>query len=223
MADEDCNRATREAVGLGRIKGINGRVWPRPQTGQAVELSGLTDAALLAKLVGARESRRCYQGRLEQLFAPTDSVERPPEICSVAKELIKRWLAEELEEKSVFSQPSAIRDYLRIHFAGQEFESFVGLFLDAQNRLIGAIEFFRGTLTQTSVYPREIVKAALRQNAASVVFSHNHPSGNAEPSHADRNLTRALADALALVDVKVLDHFIVGGTRTMSFAERGML
>jgi DNA repair protein RadC len=108
-------------------------------------------------------------------------------------------------------------------FAGQEHESFVVLFLDAQNRLIVSEELFRGTLTQTSVYPREIVKEALRKNAASVIFSHNHPSGVAEPSRADELLTNSLKQALALVDVKVLDHFIVAGAAILSFAERGLL
>ena len=95
--------------------------------------------------------------------------------------------------------------------------------LDAQHRVIAIEELFRGTLTQTSVYPREVVKAALRANAAAVIFAHKHPSGVAEPSHADEILTRSLKSALALVDVQVLDHFIVAGTRVMSFAERGLL
>ena len=100
---------------------------------------------------------------------------------------------------------------------------FVVLFLDAQNRVITYEELFRGTLTQTSVFPREVVKRALKSNAAAVVFAHNHPSGLAEPSRADEVLTQALKQALALVDVKVLDHFIVGGSSAMSFAERGLL
>jgi DNA repair protein RadC len=116
-----------------------------------------------------------------------------------------------------------VRDYLRLMFSGKEHEVFVMLFLDAQNRVIDAEELFRGTLTQTSVYPREIVKSALRQNAAAVMFAHNHPSGVAEPSHADELLTQALKQALALVDVKVLDHFIVAGASILSFAERGLL
>jgi len=93
----------------------------------------------------------------------------------------------------------------------------------AQHRVIAAEELFRGTLTQTSVYPREVVKCALKHNAAAVIFAHNHPSGVAEPSHADEILTRSLKSALALVDIQVLDHFIVAGTRTMSFAERGLI
>ena len=97
------------------------------------------------------------------------------------------------------------------------------ILLDAQHRVLSVDELFRGTLTQTSVYPREVVKVALRANAAAVIFAHNHPSGVAQPSQADELLTRTLKDALALVDVKVLDHFIVAGTSILSFAERGLL
>ena len=118
---------------------------------------------------------------------------------------------------------AAVRDYLRLHFAGQEHETFLVLFLDAQNGLIASEELFRGTLTQTSVYPREVVKRALRHNAGAVIFAHNHPSGVAEPSRADEALTQALKQALALVDVKVLDHFVVAGTCAIGFAERGLL
>ena len=100
---------------------------------------------------------------------------------------------------------------------------FIVLLLDAQNRLIEAHELFRGTLSQTSVYPREVVKATLARNAAAVMFAHNHPSGVAEPSRADELLTQSLKQALALVDVRVLDHFVVAGTRTVSFAERGLI
>ena len=116
-----------------------------------------------------------------------------------------------------------VRDYLRLMLAGKEHEVFAVLFLDAQNRVLASEEMFRGTLTQTSVYPREVVKSALRNNSAAVIFSHNHPSGVAEPSHADQVLTQSLKQALALVDIKVLDHFIVAGTSILSFAERGLL
>ena len=119
--------------------------------------------------------------------------------------------------------PAAVRDYLRLRLAGREHELFVVLFLDAQNRLIACEELFRGTLTQASVYPREVVKAALQRNAATVIFAHNHPSGVAEPSRADELLTSSLKQALALVDVGVIDHFVVAGTVAISFAERGLL
>ena len=121
------------------------------------------------------------------------------------------------------TSPQAVRDYLRLRIADVEHEVFVVLFLDAQHRLIACEEMFRGTLSQTSVYPREVVKTALKHNAAAVIFAHNHPSGVAEPSRADELLTAALKQALALVDCKTLDHFVVGGDRTISFAERGLL
>jgi len=140
-----------------------------------------------------------------------------------ALELARRALKEEISSRDVLSSPRAVKDYLRLALAGREHEVFAALLLDAQHRVIACEELFRGTLTQTSVYPREVVKCALRRNAAAVIFAHNHPSGVAEPSHADEILTRSLKAALALVDVQVLDHFIVAGTRTLSFAERGLL
>jgi DNA repair protein RadC len=124
---------------------------------------------------------------------------------------------------SALTSPGAVRDYLRLALAGREHEVFVCVWLDSQHRTIKFEEAFRGTLTQTSVYPREIVKAALGTNAAAVIFAHNHPSGVAQPSQADELLTRNLREALALVDCKVLDHFIVAGNQAISFAERGLL
>jgi len=138
-------------------------------------------------------------------------------------ELARRCLRENLRAVDTFTSPSAVRDYLMLTIGAREHEVFVALFLDAQHRLVVAEEMFRGTLTQTSVYPREVVKAALRANAAAVIFAHNHPSGVAQPSQADELLTRQLKDALALVDVKVLDHFVVAGSQALSFAERGLL
>jgi DNA repair protein RadC len=123
----------------------------------------------------------------------------------------------------LLTSPEAVRNYLRLRIADLGHEVFIVLFLDAQHRLIACEEMFRGTLSQTSVYPREVVKAALKHNAAAVILSHNHPSGLAEPSRADELLTAALKQALALVDIKTLDHFVVGGTSTISFAERGLL
>jgi DNA repair protein RadC len=116
-----------------------------------------------------------------------------------------------------------VRDYLRLTLAARAHEVFVGIYLDSQNRLLGCDELFRGTLAQTSVYPREVVKAALARNAAGMIFAHNHPSGVAEPSHADELLTQALKQALALVEIRTLDHFVVAGSRIVSFAERGLL
>jgi DNA repair protein RadC len=139
-------------------------------------------------------------------------------------EMSRRALGEEMKQSGAFSTPGAVRDYLRLHLAGLPYEVFFALWLDAQNRLIASEELFRGTLTQTSVYPREVVKKALWHNAASVVLAHNHPSGVSEPSAADEVLTRELKKALALVDVRVLDHFVVAGqSQPFSFAERGLL
>lgn len=187
-----------------------------------VHLANFSDVDLLGKLIGIRESRRLYRGSLQPLFCPSAEGE-PQEKCAVARELVKRWLGEELQRDCVLTQPSAVRDFLRVCFANQEHESFLVLYLDAQNRLIRCEELFRGTLTQTSVYPREVVKEALKHNAAAVIFSHNHPSGVAEPSRSDEMLTSVLKAALAMVDVKVLDHFIIAGADALSFAERGLL
>ena len=132
-------------------------------------------------------------------------------------------LQEMLKENPALTSPGAVRDYLRLRLAARKEEAFVCMWLDAQHKVIDVEEPFKGTLTQTSVYPREIVKSALRYNAAAVIFAHNHPSGVAQPSQSDELLTRNLKEALALVEVKVLDHFIVAGHQAISFAERGLL
>lgn len=138
-------------------------------------------------------------------------------------EMARRVLVAEAKAGDNLSSPRAVRDFLRLQLERRQVEVFVGIFLDAQNRVIEVEELFSGTLTQTSVFPREIVRRALYHNAAALIFAHNHPSGVAEPSHADETLTQALKQALALVDVRVLDHFIIGRGATLSFAERGLL
>ena len=138
-------------------------------------------------------------------------------------EMSRRALAEEMQVRDVLSSPRQVRDYLCLKLGVLPREVFVVLFLDAQNRVLAQEELFTGTLTQTSVYPREVVKHALGHNAAAVILAHNHPSGVAEPSIQDQALTRTLAEALALVDVKVLDHFIVAPGACLSFAERGLI
>lgn len=140
-----------------------------------------------------------------------------------AVEMARRALAQEIKGGVNLNSPQAVRDYLRLTLQHKPVEVFMVILLDAQNRVITAEELFAGTLTQTSVYPREVVKIALKHNAAAVVFAHNHPSGVAEPSRADEVLTQALKRALDTIDVRVLDHFIVGGTTALSFAERGLL
>ena len=141
----------------------------------------------------------------------------------VARELLLRDLHEQMRSTPIMSSPQALRDWLRLHCARLEHEVYLVLYLDAHHRLIEAEEIFRGTLTQTSVYPRELVKGALARNAAALAVAHNHPSGEAEPSRADELLTQNLKSALSLVDVRVIDHFVVAGDQILSFAERGLV
>lgn len=134
--------------------------------------------------------------------------------------ILGSWMT---EDRSVFSCSDVVKHYLQLHLGCEPCEHFAVLFLDNQHRCIAFERMFTGTLTQTSVYPREVVSAALRHNAAAVVLAHNHPSGSVQPSRADDVLTQTLKHALALVDVRVLDHVIVGSTRALSMAERGLL
>lgn len=138
-------------------------------------------------------------------------------------ELARRTLREELAAGTVLTSPAQLRDFLALRLAGLAHEVFLAIYLDAQHRLLADEILFTGTLNQTSVYPREVVKAALRHNAAAVILAHNHPSGLAEPSRADELLTAKLKAALELIDVRVLDHFIVAGGCSLSFAERGLI
>ena len=134
-----------------------------------------------------------------------------------------QFLAAEVREADALHSPAAVKDYLRLKLGDRPHEVFAVVFLDAQHRVIAIEELFRGTLTQTSVYPREVVKEALARNAAAVILAHNHPSGSAEPSRADEFLTRTLKAALALVDVRVLDHMVVTRTGVTSMAELGLI
>lgn len=138
-------------------------------------------------------------------------------------ELARRAVAQQLKQREVFGSPDAVKQYLQLHLAHKPHEVFAVLFLDAQNRMIAMEELFRGTLTQTSVYPREVVRRALDREAASVVLAHNHPSGTVQPSRADEALTQTLKSALALIDVRVLDHVIVAPGHALSMAEKGLL
>lgn len=199
----------------------------------------MSNLELLSVLVGENVADNLLQknqGSLYQLFCQSACMDH--RVCEsapqsawglihlrldAARELVRRGLEEGLRQRDALASPQAVREYLLAALSPLGHEVFLALFLDAHNRLIAARECFRGTLTQTSVYPREIVKITLEYNAAGVIFAHNHPSGVAEPSQADRWLTEQLRQALALVDVKVLDHFIVAGRETLSFAERGLI
>jgi DNA repair protein RadC len=207
----------------------------------ALGAAALTDAELVALLLRTGTTGRSVLQLADDLLARTGGVAgllhtSPAELAAVkglgpAKraelaavvELARRALAEQLAEQPVFDSPRAVRDHLRLRLGGLGHEVFGVLFLDAQHRLVVWEEMFRGTLTQTSVYPREVVKRSLAVGAAAVVLAHNHPSGVAEPSRADEFLTQTLKQALALIDVRVLDHIVVGRGECVSFAERGLL
>lgn len=196
-------------------------------------IRALPDIDLLRLIIGDEAAVAAAKPSLAELFGlraggraarETEARYGPWRIFEATKELMVRALAETLHAGDCLSSPSAVKDMLRLRLAGLPHEVFVVLLLDAHNRLIDCVELFRGTLTQTSVYPREVVKLALDRGAAAVMFAHNHPSGVPEASTADEALTRDLKSALALVDVRVLDHFIVAGTaEPLSFAERGLI
>ena len=138
-------------------------------------------------------------------------------------EMARRALHENLKQGDALNSPDQVKQFLRLSLSGKQQEIFVGIFLDTQHRILATEELFSGTLSQTSVYPREVIKRVLHHNAAAIIFAHNHPSGVATPSQADQMLTQSLKQALALIDVKVLDHFIVGNNTTVSFAELHLL
>jgi DNA repair protein RadC len=203
--------------------------------------AALSDAELLALLLRsgipgknvlqlAQELVNRFGGVAGLLHTPAEALKsvkglgpaKRAELVAVL-ELARRALAQQLTQKPLFNTPQAVRDYLQLQLGGLHHEVFAVLFLDSQHRLIALQEMFRGTLTQTSVYPREVVKQALTLNASSVVLAHNHPSGTAQPSRADEALTHTLKAALALVDVRVLDHFVVTASQAVSMAELGLV
>ncbi|MDX8379362.1 MAG: DNA repair protein RadC [Gallionella sp.] len=203
--------------------------------------AALSDAELLAiflrtgvagkSAVDLARELLVHYGDLTRLFASELNEFRQIKGMGVAKfaqlqavlEMSKRALKESLQRGDALSSPRVVRDYLRLLLASRPQEVFVVLFLDTQHRVIATEELFYGTLNQTSVYPREVVKRALFHNAAAVILAHNHPSGVANPSQADQLLTSALKQALALVDVSVLDHFVVTTGEALSFSEKGLL
>lgn len=186
------------------------------------DIAKMSDHELLVELIGQDETSRVYQGSLLKLLqAGMPKTELRP--AFIAREMWMRAYRRELGEREVFSCPEAVKGYLTTLYLTKPYEVFVVLFLDAQCRLIAVEEMFRGTLTQTSVYPREVAMRALDHRAASVILSHNHPSGSTQPSRADEALTQSLKQALALVDVRALDHIIVACGETLSMAERGLM
>jgi DNA repair protein RadC len=219
--------------------------WPLPERPRerflAHGAASLSDAELFALFLGPGARGQSALELSRDLLARFGRVSRvlaaaPAELAAVpglgpaksaqvaaVMELARRALSEEMRARDSLVSPAAVRGYLRLRMQHLSHECFYCVFLDAQNRVVAAEEMFRGTLTQTSVYPREILKRALHHNAAALILAHNHPSGVAEPSIQDQALTRTLAEALSLVDVKVLDHFIVAPGACLSFAERGLL
>ena len=182
----------------------------------AVELGSelLAEYGGLRGLLGARQ---------EQALARPGLGPARWALLQASVELSRRSLREELRTRDSLQSPAAVRDFLSLWLRDRRFEVFAGLFLDSQNRLIASEELFRGTLTQTAVYPREVARRALELNCAGIILAHNHPSGVAEPSAADRMLTDALRSALRPLDIPVLDHLIVAGNRCYSFAEAGLI
>ena len=178
---------------------------------------------LLSRLLGKRTAKRVYRGSLTELFADETVPEEVRLQLRASRELVERWMLEDMRQQPLLANPRIVREYLAVHYAGQEREVFGCLFLDNRHRLIAVEEMFLGTIDGASVHPREVVKRALKLNAAAVILAHNHPSGVAEPSQADELITARIRDALALVDIRVLDHLVVGGTTVTSFAERGLI
>ena len=202
----------------------------------------LSDAELLALLLRtgtagrgvlqmAQEVLQPFGGSAGLLHAGADDLKRVKGLGGSAKraelmavlELARRALAEQLKERAAFDSATAVKDYLQLHLAARPHEVFAVLFLDAQHKLIALEELFRGTLTQTSVYPREVALRALHHHAAAVILAHNHPSGGVQPSRADEAITQNLKSALALIDVRVLDHVIVAPGQALSMAEKGLI
>jgi DNA repair protein RadC len=182
----------------------------------------MTDVELLVLLLGKSRAKALYEGSLVLLFQPDAGEDAVEPKLQAAHELVRRWLEESLCRSSALENPAAMRTLLSTLIRHKQYESFTVLFLDTRHRLIVVEEMFRGSIDSATVHPREIVRRALQVNAAAIVLAHNHPSGIAEPSAADNAITRRIVDAMALVDVRVLDHFVVGDM-VVSLAELGMM
>lgn len=221
------------------------KAWPtseRPREKLAeMGVAALSDAELLAILLGtgvrgkdvvtyARDLMAAYEGIGGLLTAPAEDLLQeqgmgPARVMQlqVVMEISRRYLAWQLRRDDGFTQPSMVRDYLTSQLRHQQREVFVVLLLDSQHRLLKYVELFHGTINAAPVYPREIIKLVMQHNAAAVILAHNHPSGVAEPSQADQRVTERLKKALGMIDVALLDHFVVGSGEPVSFAERGLL
>ena len=182
----------------------------------------MADVELLVLLLGKSRAKALYEGSLILLFQPDAGEDTVEPKLQAAHELVRRWLQESLRRSSALENPAAMRTLLSTLIRNKQYESFMVLFLDTRHRLIVVEEMFRGSIDSATVHPREIVRRALQVNAAAIVLAHNHPSGIAEPSVADSAITRRIVDAMALVDVRVLDHFVVGDV-VVSLAELGMM
>jgi DNA repair protein RadC len=228
------------------LKGLPPDTRPREKL-LARGASALSDTELLALLLRTGTAGRGVLQLADELLAPErsggfggiagllnarlDDLKRVKGLGGDAKraelaavlELARRAVAQQLQQREIFSSPGAVMQYLQLELAARPHEVFAVLFLDAQNRLVAMEELFRGTLTQTSVYPREVVRQALHNHAAAVVLAHHHPSGTVQPSRADEALTQTLKAALALIDVRVLDHVIVAPGGAFSMAEHGLI
>lgn len=182
---------------------------------------GTEAVSMLQRRYLVREASALYASPISRCVMDPATMTREDRLIARAKKVLSRRLG---EPGAVFDSPKAVRDFLVFELAEEAREVFYAIFLDAQNRVVSCEPLFVGTLTQTSVYPREVIRRCIELNASAVILAHNHPSGVTEPSTADRAITNSLTSALALIDVRVLDHFIVGGTaRPVSFAERGLL
>lgn len=219
--------------------------WPaseRPREKMAeLGVATLSDAELLAILLGtgirgkdvvtfARDLLNAFDGIGGMLSAPAESLLQQPGMgparvmqLQVVMEIARRYLAWELQRGDGFTRPQMVRDYLTAQLRHQEREVFVVLLLDSQHRLLKYVELFQGTINAAPVYPREVLKLVMQYNAAAVILAHNHPSGVAEPSQADQRVTERLKRALGMIDVALLDHFVIGSGTPVSFAERGLL
>jgi DNA repair protein RadC len=216
LAVKVCALAGRALAACGRLRTLTAALRRgAPVSGNPARHTGVRHVVLFFTSVAAAATDALLVRDVDGQYRPA----RAEEVLSHAR----RVLAHRVRRGATMSSPQAVKDHLRLEIGVLEHEVFCVLFLDAQHRIIALKQMFRGTVTQTSVYPREVVKEALSVNAAAVILAHNHPSGSVEPSRADEFLTQTLKTALALVDVRVLDHLVVAGADVVSFAERGLL